>query len=211
MDETPRSLRRGRLFVVSAPSGAGKTSLVRALLHADPGIRFSTSFTTRKPRAGEVNGRDYHFVSPARFEAMLQSDAFLEHALVFDHRYGTGREEVGRMTAEGYDVVLEIDWQGARQVRTSMPDCISVFVLPPSLTELERRLRGRSTDSEETIRRRLGDALADMTHWNEFDYAVVNDDFESALTQLKDIFAGAGEECRTDNPSVRREIEVVMA
>lgn len=211
MTEPPTESRTGRLFVVSAPSGAGKTSLVKALLDGDDRIRFSTSFTTRAPRAGETDGRDYHFVSPERFEEMLGQDAFLEHALVFDHRYGTGREEVARLTGRGYDVVLEIDWQGARQVRERMPDCTSVFVLPPSLAELERRLRGRSTDSEQTILRRLGDARADMTHWDEFDYAVVNDDFDTALAQLKDIVAGDGAGCRTDDPGLRREIELVMA
>ena len=192
MNESPRAGGSGRLFVISAPSGAGKTSLVKALLEGDAGIRFSTSFTTRMPRDGEVDGRDYHFVSAERFQSMLESEAFLEHAVVFD-------------------VVLEIDWQGARQVRDRMPGCISVFVLPPSLAELERRLRGRSTDSEQTILRRLGDARDDMTHWREFDYAVINDDFDTALGELKDIVAGEGDACRTDDPEQRRRVAAVMA
>ncbi|MDH4029795.1 MAG: guanylate kinase [Chromatiales bacterium] len=203
--------RRGRLFVISAPSGAGKTSLVRALLESTPSTRFSTSFTTRSPRSGEAEGRDYYFVNEAQFAQMIYSGAFLEHATVFDHRYGTGRAEVSRLTESGFDVLLEIDWQGARQVRTADPDCVSIFVLPPSLEELEKRLRGRSTDDEPTILRRLGDARSDMTHWDEFDYAVINDDFETALAELKSIVEGGCSECRTDDPACRRQIERVVA
>ena len=202
---------RGRLFVISAPSGAGKTSLVRALLEGNANTRFSTSFTTRKARPGEEDGRDYFFVSEQRFREMAEAGAFLEHATVYDHRYGTARAEVSRHTDSGFDVLLEIDWQGAEQVRTAAPDCVSVFILPPSVEELERRLRGRSTDSEATILRRLGDARADMTHWSEFDYAVINDDFDSALSDLQSIMDGRGARCRTDDPGHRRLIESVVA
>ena len=209
--ETGTGRGRGRLFVISAPSGAGKTSLVRALLESTPSTRFSTSFTTRGPRPGEVEGRDYYFVSEKRFEEMIDSGAFLEHATVFDHRYGTGRAEVAHLTDSGFDVLLEIDWQGAQQVRDADTDCVSIFVLPPSLEELEKRLRGRSTDSESTILRRLGDARSEMTHWDEFDYAVVNDDFETALAELKSIVEGGCPACRTDDPACRRQIERVVA
>jgi len=203
--------RKGRLVVVSAPSGAGKTSLVRALLDSVPNVRFSTSYTTRPPRRGEVDGRDYFFVSPAEFEEMAARGDFLEDAVVFGNRYGTSREQVTELTAAGYHVLLEIDWQGARQVRAAQPDSISVFVLPPSLEELERRLRGRSTDSETTIRKRLGEAREDMTHWQEFDYAVVNDRFEEALAELRGILLGDGEQNRTVDPDCRRRVEAVMA
>jgi guanylate kinase len=182
---------RGRLFVVAAPSGAGKTSLVRALMERVPALRFSISYTTRPQRPTETHGRDYYFVSKADFEAMVGRGEFLEHARVFDNYYGTARGPVDSALATGQDLILEIDWQGARQIRSAMPECVSVFILPPSRAELERRLRGRGTDAEDVIQRRLSDAAADMTHWNEFDHVVVNDDFATALEDLLAIVRGA--------------------
>ena len=189
---------RGRLFVVAAPSGAGKTSLVRALMEREPGLRFSISYTTRRQRPSEQHGRDYFFVDREEFDRMVAAGEFLEHAQVFDNRYGTARRVVEEALAAGQDLILEIDWQGARQVRAALPECVSVFILPPSRVELERRLRGRGTDSEEVIRRRLRDAASDMTHWDEFDYVVVNDDFDKALGELCAIVAGRGEASRRD-------------
>ena len=189
---------RGRLFVVAAPSGAGKTSLVRALMEREPGLRFSISYTTRPQRPSEQHGRDYFFVDREEFDRMVEAGEFLEHAQVFDNRYGTARRVVEEALAAGQDLILEIDWQGARQVRAALPECVSVFILPPSRVELERRLRGRGTDSEEVIRRRLRDAASDMTHWDEFDYVVVNDDFDKALGELRAIVAGRGEASHRD-------------
>jgi len=186
----------GRLFVITAPSGAGKTSLVKALLDRNPALRVSVSYTTRRPRSQEVPGREYHFIDRAEFERLKAEGAFLEHAQVFDNYYGTGRDAVQAQRRAGLDVLLEIDWQGARQVRGAMPDCISIFILPPSRTALEERLRKRQTDAPEVIARRLRDAVGDMSHWNEFDYVVVNDDFERALTDLERIIAGRGESLR---------------
>ncbi len=202
---------RGRLVVISAPSGAGKTSLVRALLERDRNTRFSTSYTTRKPRPGEQHGRDYFFVSESEFEAMVARGEFLEYARVFDNLYGTRRAQVEVLMDQGHDVLLEIDWQGARQIRARMPDCLAIFILPPSAAELERRLRGRSTDSDETIRRRLRDARDDMSHWEEFDYAVINEDFATAAAELAAILAGEGQRCRCDDPDHARRIHRLMA
>jgi guanylate kinase len=192
--------RRGRLFVISAPSGAGKTSLVRALMEREPTLRFSISYTTRPQRPTETHGRDYFFVTGAEFEGMAGRGEFLEHARVFDHRYGTAREQVEASLAAGQDLILEIDWQGARQIRQAMPECISIFILPPSRAELERRLRSRATDTDEVIRRRLRDAASDMTHWDEFDHVVVNDDFEAALETLLGIVRG----CEAERAAARR-------
>ena len=175
----------GHLFVIAAPSGAGKTSLVKALLAQEPSARFSISYTTRKMRPTEENGRDYHFVTHQQFETMVAAGEFLEHAQVFDNYYGTARAQVEQLLAQGANVILEIDWQGAQQIRQVMQDCRSIFILPPSRAELERRLRGRGTDDEAVIQRRLRDAVSDMGHWAEFDYVVVNADFEQALTELK--------------------------
>ena len=190
--------RRGRLFVIAAPSGAGKTSLVRALMERAPGLRFSISYTTRPRRPAEQHGRDYFFVPKDAFERMVAGGEFLEHARVFDNYYGTARRQVEEALAAGQDLILEIDWQGAAQIRAALPECISIFILPPSRPELERRLRGRGTDAEEVIERRLRDAAADMTHWREFDHVVVNDDFATALGQLQDIVAGRGEATRRE-------------
>jgi guanylate kinase len=173
-----------RLFVISAPSGAGKTSLVKALLAVRPQLALSVSHTTRTPRPHELDGRDYHFVSKAQFEALVAGGAFLEHAQVFDNYYGTGSAQVRAQQAAGHDVLLEIDWQGARQIRRNVPDCISIFILPPSRAALEVRLRARGTDADAVIARRLADAAADMSHCLEFDYAVVNDRFEQAVADL---------------------------
>jgi guanylate kinase len=191
-----------RLFVISAPSGAGKTSLVRALLAKRPSLVVSVSHTTRKPRAHEIEGTHYYFVTAARFQELVRADAFLEHARVFDNFYGTGVQQVREQLAAGKDVILEIDWQGARQVRRAMPDCVSIFILPPSRAALERRLRERATDSPEVIARRLADATADMSHYLEFDYVVVNDRFEHALQELESILDGDGEALRAHRPEL---------
>ena len=188
--------RRGRLFVIAAPSGAGKTSLVRALVERHPSLRFSISYTTRAKRPNETHGHDYFFVAKDEFEAMVARSEFLEHARVFDNYYGTARSQVEASLAAGRDLILEIDWQGAQQIRRALPECRSIFILPPSRDELERRLRGRGTDTEDVIQRRLRDAATDMTHWSEFDYVVINDDFERALADLHAIVHGRGEASR---------------
>jgi guanylate kinase len=172
------------LHVLSAPSGAGKTSLVKALLAARPELAVSVSHTTRTPRPHEVDGRDYYFVSTAEFERLVAAGAFLEHARVFDNQYGTGREQVDAKLAAGHNVLLEIDWQGARQIRTRAPDCVSIFILPPSSAALVDRLRARKTDSDAVIARRLADAATDMSHCLEFDFAVVNDSFDQSVAEL---------------------------
>lgn len=182
--------------MIAAPSGAGKTSLVKALLERRPALKVSVSHTTRKPRPSEEPGREYHFLSVPEFKALVAQGQFLEHAEVFDNFYGTGRETVEKLLNAGEDVVLEIDWQGARQVRAALPECRTIFILPPSRKALEERLRNRKTDSDEVIVRRLRDAVGDMSHWKEFDYVVVNDDFEHAAQDLVRIVAGQGEHLR---------------
>lgn len=187
----PSALNRkmpGTLYIVAAPSGAGKSSLVNALLAQEPGIRLSISTTTRSPRPGESEGSHYHFTDRESFQAQVAAEAFLEHAEVHGNCYGTSRAAVEPVLGRGEDVLLEIDWQGARQVRARMPGCLSVFILPPSRDELERRLRNRGQDSEEVIARRLAAAREEMSHFHEFDYVIVNDDFEQALLELRSIF-----------------------
>jgi guanylate kinase len=200
------TVARGKLFVIAAPSGAGKTSLVRALMLRVPSLRFSISYTTRKPRPNEQHGRDYFFVDHAEFERMVTAGEFLEHARVFDNYYGTSKPQVESMLREGENVLLEIDWQGAQQIRRAMPECESIFILPPSRAALEQRLRGRQTDNDEVIARRLRDSIADMSHWNEFDYVVVNDDFERATAELETIVAGRGAALRRD----RSELQTLL-
>ena len=205
-----RKPRRGRLWVMAAPSGAGKTSLVRALLERDPRLKFSISYTTRRPRSTEQDGRDYFFVDEARFDDMVRRDAFLEHARVFDNSYGTGREHVDALLDGGHSVLLEIDWQGARQVRQRAKDSTSIFILPPNVAELERRLRARATDSEQVIQRRLRDSLADMTHWDEFDHVIVNADFDTALGELAASVDGRDDLRRTADEAVRAQARAIL-
>jgi guanylate kinase len=200
----------GRLFVISAPSGAGKTSLVASLLSARPSLKVSVSHTTRKPRANEVEGREYHFVTPAEFHQLIDQRAFLEHAKVFDNFYGTGAAQVRDKLAAGNDVLLEIDWQGARQVRSAMPDNTSIFILPPTRATLEQRLRERRTDSAETIARRLADASTDMSHYDEFDYVVVNDRFDQAAVDVGEILDGGGRHLRSTRPELKPLIETLV-
>src|SRR5579863_3211361 len=195
---------RGRLYVVSAPSGAGKTSLVKALMEREPRIRYSVSYTTRKPRPNEVAGRDYHFVDVERFDEMAARGEFLEHARVFDNCYGTGVRAVEEALALGEQLLLEIDWQGARQVRARLPEARSIFILPPSRGSLEQRLKARSTDSEAVIERRLRDAAEDIGHWTEFDHVVINDRFEQALGDLLDITRDRGGRLIANRPEVVR-------
>lgn len=178
---------KGTLFIISAPSGAGKTSLVKALLENDPQIQVSISYTTRNPRPQEMNGIDYHFVTLLEFQAMLEKNTFLEYAKVFDNYYGTSQIWLEQQLNEGKDIILEIDWQGAQQVRAKMPTAVSIFILPPSKNTLEQRLRNRAQDSEEIIARRLKDAVYDMSHYSEFDYVVINDNFNIAFNELQNI------------------------
>lgn len=202
---------RGALIVIAAPSGAGKTTLVHALLERYPDLKFSISYTTRKPRSSERNGIDYFFVDDDEFERMIAAGDFLEHALVFDHWYGTGKEHVESLRAKGDTVVLEIDWQGARQVRREAPDAKTIFILPPTVAELERRLRHRATDSEATIARRLADSVSDMRHWDEFGYIVFNDEVASAADDLAEVVIGNGQSHRSDLAGTRARIERMLA
>jgi len=175
----------GKLYVVAAPSGAGKTTLVRLLLEREPGVHLSISYTTRGPRPGEADGREYHFVDVATFRAMMARGDFLEWAEVHGNFYGTSKVWIADHLAAGHDVLLEIDWQGAQQVRAVFPAAIGVFILPPSMEELTRRLTGRGTDSAEVIERRLAAAQAEMRHVGEFDYVIINDGLEQALDDLR--------------------------
>jgi len=178
---------KGCLFVITAPSGAGKTSLIDAVMREDPTLKVSVSYTTRAPRRGEKNGVDYHFVDDGVFLAMKQRGEFLEDAEVHGYRYGTAKQVIRDALAKGEDLILEIDWQGARQVRRIHPQCVGIFILPPSVEELERRMRARGQDSEAVIRRRLDAAREELNHAGEFQYAIINKDFEAAKGELAEI------------------------
>jgi guanylate kinase len=177
----------GLLFIVSSPSGGGKTSLVRALVEVEPEVRLSVSHTTRAARPGEVDGRDYHFVTPPVFERMLEAGEFLESAVIYGNRYGTSQKWIERERAAGHDVLLEIDWQGAQQVRRLMRQVVTIFILPPSPEVLESRLRGRGQDSEEIVSRRLAAARHEIAHVSEYEYVIINEDFNRAAQDLRSI------------------------
>jgi len=185
------SAARGTLFIVAAPSGAGKSSIVNAVLADTPGIALSISYTSRAPRPGERHAQHYHFVDKAEFERMVAAGDFFEHALVHGDYKGTARQSVEPQLAAGQDVLLEIDWQGARQVRKLVPEALSVFILPPSREALESRMRNRGQDSEATIARRLAAAREEMSHYDEFDFVIVNEDFPTAVREMQAIFVGS--------------------
>jgi len=201
---------KATLFVIAAPSGAGKTTLVKALVARNPELRFSISYTTRPKRKTEKDGRDYFFVDEGEFLQLQARGELLESAVVFDNRYGTSRSQVEKHLARGHHVILEIDWQGAQQVRTTMPDCVTIFILPPSRVELERRLRSRGTDSGEVIARRLRDAVGDMSHWDEFDHVIINDDLDRATSELENVLAGEGDGSRADNPALAERVKNLL-
>ena len=200
MNAPPAAPGCGHLFVVSAPSGAGKTTLIKKLLERDPSLVVSVSHTTRPKRASEIDGVHYHFVDAATFASLREAGEFLEWALVFDHAYGTSRGTVAKELGAGRDVILEIDWQGAAQIRERHADAISVFVLPPSLTALVERLNTRGQDQPGVIAKRVRQAVADMSHHGDFDHIVVNDDFEDAVSRLKHIV-----EATRDGKSIKHQ------
>ena len=204
-------MKRGRLFVIAAPSGAGKTTLVKALLKEEPRLSLSISHTTRMRRPTEQDGREYHFVGKQEFEALAARGEFLEHAQVFDNLYGTARAFVAARLDAGQDVLLEIDWQGAQQVRRALPECVSIFILPPSRRALAERLARRATDTAEVIARRLAEAAADMSHYAEFDYVVVNDDFDRALADLRRIIGGDATDLAADRPQLKPLLAELLA
>ena len=193
------------LFIVAAPSGCGKTSLVESLINNTKNLRVSISHTTRKPRADEVNGTNYHFVSVSEFQKMVNEDAFIEHAEVFDNLYGTSKRLINDNLNNNIDVILEIDWQGARQVKHNLPSAISIFILPPSKEALELRLKNRAQDDELIIKKRMLDAENQMSHFNEFDYLVINDDFNSALTDLKSIISSSNNLTKCAHLSIEKQ------
>jgi len=201
---------RGKLFVFAAPSGAGKTTLVHAVVRKRPELRFSISYTTRKPRRNEAHGVDYLFVDEDEFARLRDQGELLEFAQVFDNYYATSRSQVEKHLAEAQSVILEIDWQGARQVRESMPECVTIFILPPTVEELERRLRDRRTDTAEVIERRLRDAVSDMAHWDEFDYVIINDELNQAIADLEAVLDGEGEASSTHNVALRRAVSRII-
>ncbi|HEX5128930.1 MAG TPA: guanylate kinase [Usitatibacter sp.] len=186
---------RGNLFVIAAPSGAGKTSLVDALLEQDPNIRLSISYTTRAPRPGEVDGREYHFVDHAAFERMIAAGDFLEHANVYGNHYGTSRRWIEEQLEGDHDVLLEIDWQGARQVKKLFPHMVGISIVPPSLDELRRRLQGRGKDAPEVIEKRMSTAREELAHVLEFSYIIVNERFEAALSDLQAVVRASRVTC----------------
>jgi len=180
----------GGLFILSAPSGGGKSSLAQALVESDPGITVSISHTTRAPRSGEKHGAHYFFVSAEKFESMIAQDKFLEYARVFGNYYGTSREAVVREVESGHNVILDIDWQGMREIKVQWADAVSIFILPPSRAVLEQRLRDRAQDPDEIIDRRMREATSEMRHYEEFDYVIINDDFDLALADIQAIVHG---------------------
>ncbi|MGV6852309.1 MAG: guanylate kinase [bacterium] len=201
---------RGNLYVVAAPSGAGKTSLVKALVDLDHQIKVSVSHTTRQPRPGEVSGQHYHFVAQQDFINLVGEGAFLEHAEVFEHYYGTSEQAVDDLLNQGLDVILEIDWQGARQVRRTRPDAIGIFIFPPSQQELHKRLKKRGQDSEDVIAHRMSKARDEMSHFSEFDYVVVNDAFEVALQDLVAIFRSLRLTINHQSENLEQEINALL-
>ena len=207
----PQATRRGLLIILSSPSGAGKSTLARRLMDRDPNLRFSVSATTRTPRSGEVDGRDYFFTDQAGFQAMVEGGEMLEHAEVFGNRYGTPRGPVELAMAEGRDTIFDVDWQGGQQIRASdlSGHVVSIFILPPSLTELERRLRTRDQDSDEVIAKRMQKSRDEISHWAEYDYVLVNDDLDATEADLRAILAA--ERLRRDRrPALGRFVRTLM-
>ncbi len=201
----------GKLIIISAPSGAGKTTLVHALDESDPKILVSISHTTRPKRHGEVEGIAYFFTDEKSFKAMADNNQFLEHAIVFDNYYGTSKNWVEARLSEGYDVILEIDWQGAAMIRQLMPDCVSIFILPPSIETLESRLAGRDEDDTSTIQRRMHDAISELSHHDEYDYSIINDEFAQALFELQEIVAALREDQQFQQADLSQLIAGLMA
>jgi len=203
--------KSGKLIVISAPSGAGKTTLVRALCEADPELMVSVSHTTRPRRNGEAEGIAYHFTDVDSFMEMVDREHFLEYAKVFDNYYGTSKSTVESQLNDGYDVILEIDWQGAARIRQLVPECISIFILPPSYQALEIRLTGRGEDDSTSIQRRMRDAINELSHYNEYEYLVINDDFEQALSELRGILTALRENREIQQEDLSQFVANLMA
>lgn len=202
-------MSKGTLFIVSAPSGAGKSSLIDALLkrfNLDDKLRLSVSHTTRAPRPGEIDHVSYHFITNEEFEKLIERNAFYEYAHVFDHYYGTSREIVEQWLNEGKDVLLDIDWQGARQIRQQSPDAKGIFIVPPSLEELNRRLVTRATDAPEVIEKRMSKAISEISHYNEYDYVIVNDDFDESLLNMRSIILSNRQKMDKQNTTLQRNL-----